>query len=45
MDVSFGERKILESEKKKVPHVVKEAKQKESHIPEDRYGDMGRKPS
>ena len=35
-DISFGERKILEREKRKVPQVVKETKQKESHTPEDR---------
>lgn len=43
MEVSFGERKILESEKRKVPQVVKETKQKESHTPEDRCGRKGEK--
>ena len=37
------ERKILESEKRKVPQVVKETKQKESHTPEDRCRGKGEK--
>ena len=35
---SFGERKIPASERKTVPHVVKEAKQKENHLSEDTGG-------
>ena len=45
MEVSFGERKIRGSKRKKVPHEVKESKKGKATCPEERCGDTGRKPS
>lgn len=43
MEVNFGERKILESEKRKIPQVVKETKKRKAIPWGTGVGEKGRK--
>lgn len=45
MEINFGERKILESEKRKIPQVVKETEKRKAIPQRTGVREKGRKPS